>query len=442
MRNRVTSVLATAWVAGAAAVAGPSEAATYFASPNGNDLNPGTSARPVRTLQRAKKLLKAGDTVLIADGEYPGGVNQNVDGAPGMPITYKAINPGRVILRGDQTTLGDVFTVRDANWVVVDGLTFQDGGRVGIFVANSNNVVVRNCFAFRNGVTGIFSGYSDDLLIENNESAFTVEQHGIYVSNSGDRPVVRYNVSHDNGRCGIQLNGDGKQLKPPLGTRGDGIIESAVVDSNIIYNNGEEGGAGINLFSVRDSKISNNLIFNNVAGGISLFNDNNKYNLQWGSKNNLIVSNTIYFRRLEGRWCISLTNGCTDNVIANNILSGGARGAYQYDDTSSFESDHNLIYSAKSAYAAVYTVTGKMQTATEYQNKTGNDTHSVYADPKFVDPAGTKPDFHLKADSPARKAGVSLQQVTADADGSSTPDGIRPDLGCYGGAVAASDVAD
>jgi hypothetical protein len=436
MRRFIAPVLAVAWAAGASLPVG---AATYFASPLGSDANNGSMSAPWRTLQAAKKILKPGDTLLIADGDYPGGVVHNVDGQPGKPITYKAINPGRAILHGDQTTLYDVFTVREADYVVVDGLVLRDGLRVGMYVANSCNVTVRNCFALNNRVTGLFSGYSDDLLFENNECAFNREQHGIYFSNSGDRPVIRYNNCHDNGRCGIQLNGDGKLVRPQYGTRGDGIIMRAVVDSNIIYNNGAEGGAGINLFSVREGVISNNLIYNNLAGGIALYNDNLKDATQWGSKNNLIVGNTIHFRPTEGRWCLSFRHGSCDNVVQNNILSGGYRGAYQFDDTSPFKADNNLLYSAKCNFVAVDNVTGKFLTASVYQSRTGNDLKSVYSEPKFAGVPSA--DFHLLSGSPAIGAGILVQEVSWDLEGHTISQSCKPDIGCYGGASAANAIS-
>ena len=81
----------------------------------------------------------------------------------------------------------------------------------------------------------------------------------MYLSNSGDRPVVRGNVAHDNAASGIQLNADATM-------GGDGIIEG-----NVIYGNGVLGGASINLGGVEDSVIRNNLVHDAHASGIALF---------------------------------------------------------------------------------------------------------------------------------------------------------------------------
>ena len=89
----------------ALAVASPAAAVTYHVAPAGNDANPGTSAAPWRTLQRAAAVMVAGDTTLVADGEYPGGIVQTRAGAAGAPITYRALNPGGAVVRGDQTAV-------------------------------------------------------------------------------------------------------------------------------------------------------------------------------------------------------------------------------------------------------------------------------------------------------------------------------------------------
>jgi len=101
-----------------------------------------------------------------------------------------------------------------------------------------------------------------DLVIEGNETSHSAIEHGIYVSNSGDRPIVRANRVHDNHASGIQLNADPAQQGPdPNDPQGDGIIEDALIEDNVIHDNGAGGAAGINLASVRSSLIRNNLLY-------------------------------------------------------------------------------------------------------------------------------------------------------------------------------------
>src|SRR4029453_17768498 len=90
-----------------------------------------------------------------------------------------------------------------------------------------------------NGRWGVLTGFSDDLLIEDNEMSRSVAEHGIYVSNSGDRPGIRRNHVWGNSGNGIHMNGD-------LSQGGDGVISGAVVEGNLIHGNGRTGGSGIN----------------------------------------------------------------------------------------------------------------------------------------------------------------------------------------------------
>src|SRR5206468_3888521 len=89
---------------------------------------------------------------------------------------------------------------------------------------------------------GIFTAYAEGVRIEGNVTSHSVEEHGIYVSNSADNPVVVGNESHDNFLAGIAINAD-----PSVD--GDGIITNAYVDSNVVHDNGAGGAAGINLAS-------------------------------------------------------------------------------------------------------------------------------------------------------------------------------------------------
>ena len=103
---------------------------------------------------------------------------------------------------------------------------------------------VRNCYCHHNSRWGIFTGFARDLLLENNETSYSAIEHGIYVSNSGDRPIVRRNHAHHNNASGIQLNADPAQMgDDPNDPQGDGIIEDALVEANVIHDNGAAGGA-------------------------------------------------------------------------------------------------------------------------------------------------------------------------------------------------------
>jgi len=76
-----------------------------------------------------------------------------------------------------------------SSYVVLDGLRSFNANRAAVRIDQADHVTVRNGVFGNNATWGIFTDFSDDLLLENNECYASGTQHGIYVSNSGDRPV-------------------------------------------------------------------------------------------------------------------------------------------------------------------------------------------------------------------------------------------------------------
>ena len=92
--------------------------------------------------------------------------------------------------------------------------------------------------------------------------------------------------------CGIQINADASQ-------GGTGITFGALIQNNIIHDNSSGGGSGINLDGVQSSRIQGNLLYNNHASGIALFQIDGGS----GSLNNLIVNNTFVMAS-DARWAV------------------------------------------------------------------------------------------------------------------------------------------
>jgi hypothetical protein len=67
----------------------------------------------------------------------------------------------------------------------------------------------------------------------------------------------------------------------------------------------------------------------------------------------------------------------------------------------------------------------------KYVESTGNDSHSRFLDPHFVDAAANN--FHLQSDSPALAAGTTDQLPVGerDLDGLSRVKSGKLDIGCY-----------
>jgi parallel beta-helix repeat protein len=396
----------------------------YYVSPLGNDAAAGTAAAPWKTLQRAADAVHAGDMVTVRPGNYAGftlGWNGPQNGTAAAPIVFNA-QPGATIISRNSKT-ADGIDLEGASYVTIQGFTITNTGgtitRAGIRSVTNDHAVIRDNSVDGMGRWGIFTGFSDDVLIEDNIASHSQAEHGIYVSNSGDRPVIRGNVVFGNHNCGIHMNGDVSQ-------GGDGIISGALVEDNLIYDNGVNGGSGINADGVRNSTFRNNVLYDNHASGISLFCEDGA----GGSTGNNVTSNTIVMAD-DARWAINIVDGSTGNSVHNNILANRntGRGAINIaaDSLSGFSSDYNLVIGNR------FTPDdgGTFMTLAQWRTATGRDAHSLVATEAgtFVDAAGN--DYHLADDSAAIDGGDPAFSPAFDADGNARNANGGADMGAY-----------
>ncbi len=333
----------------------PALSATYYVGGSGaSNGNSGSAANPWATLQFAADSIAAGDIVMVRAGNYQG-FHLTTSGTQGNRIAFQG-EPGAIINQVNPVT-PDGINLELVSYITIEGFTLIGTGndatsRAGIRLvgegfanaaAFSQGVIIRHNTARDWGKWGILTGFADDVLIEFNTTENSFDEHGIYVSNSGDRPIIRHNRIVNNNANGIHLNGDlntGNTALPEV----DGIISDALIDSNIIIGNGVGGGSGINGDGAQNAQIQNNVLLDNHASGISL------YQIDGGgpSVNGVIVNNTI-INANDARWVINLQDGASGATIFNNILFNlnisTFRGSILADDGSDvgLNSDFNLL---------------------------------------------------------------------------------------------------
>jgi len=419
--------------------------ASYYVAPTGNDEDAGTQEKPWLTLQHAVDQVAPGDTILVESGTYAG-CQMGRSGAADAPCTLKAAPGAKVIVDrpGDgnrRRSIIEVGTHREiTSYWVVEGLEVMNAPRWGINLGRTDHVTVRNCVVHGCGLTGIFTSFSDHTLIESNES-YGNHEHGIYHSNSGDYPILRGNRSHHNDGCGIHMNGD-------LNMGGDGIISHAVVEDNVIWENGKpRGGSAINCDGVSDSIIRNNLCYENHASGISLY----AIDAAEGSSRNLVCNNTVVVAK-DGRWALNIPwwqrrpapvgNRAVNNILLSLNPDTGAIVIWGKEALA--ESDHNVVtdrFALDGVIAKEMAMPrgeddhspegGRSPRPLRDWRKHGYDAHSRIAASHalFVDPAHG--DYHLHSGSPAIGAGRQLPEVTADLEGRSRKGRKGWEAGCY-----------
>ena len=325
-----------------------------------------------------------------------------------------------VIINSHNPVTNDGINIENANWIIIDGFNVINQPRAGIRIAVSDFVTIKNNTCTNNAKWGIFTGFTDDITIENNSCSYSQQEHGIYVSNSSDRPVIINNHSFNNNSCGIHMNGD-------ISQGGDGIISNAIVAGNIIHDNGNAGGSAINMDGVQDSKIFNNLIYNNHSTGIAMY----MIDAAEGSKNNKVYNNTIINPPIPDG-ILLLLNGSTGNTFYNNILINhhSFRGSIAVDpaSTQNFVSDYNILVNRLSDDD------GDSNMGLSQWQSLGYDLHSIIAEPEeniFADP--NSGNFHLISGSQPVDMGTSLVSsiVSEDLDKVLRPQGNGFDIGAY-----------
>ncbi len=392
-------------------------ATTYFVSNTGSNSNDGlTPATAFLTIQHAVDVIAAGDSVLVADGTYTG-FDVRTGGTVTDPIVFLA--SGDNCLINLPTGTNDGINVENADYVEINGFIVNDQPRNGIRLVNADFCVVRNNSCDGNFERGIFTGFTDDILIENNICSNSIDEHGIYVSNSSDRAIIRNNTCHGNNGSGIQINADAS-------AGGDGTSSDCEVSANVIFNNGDGGGAGINLDGNERPLIVNNLIYGNHASGIALY----QIDGTTGTTNAKVYHNTIV-NASDGRWCITIVDGSTGATLRNNIFLNhhSFRGSIDIDQASQvgFDSDHNLVLDR-------FTTDGgnTILTLMDWQNLGFGANSVLYQElmPLFVDESSD--DFHLVMGSQAINQGdeTLIPPVDEDLDGT-TRNMSTPDLGAY-----------
>lgn len=234
-----------------------------------------------------------GQEFLLAAGEY-------------RPFTLKDREnnlikaDGLVHVHGNSALYGHTVTLENSHQITLDGLTVS-GGSAAVGVYRSNSVTITRC-TIQDAITrGILTSFADDFTIENSTIKDSGQTHGVYVSNSSQRPVVRNNKIRGNPQAGIHINGDRH-------AGGIGIVREALITGNVVTGN----GIGINLDGATDSTIKNNTI----TDGVRLYGIDGAE----PSSRNTINGNLFLVSPTKQQHTILIGDGAEDNIFTGNEI--------------------------------------------------------------------------------------------------------------------------
>lgn len=309
-----------------------------------------------------------------------------------------------------------------------------------------------------------------DLTISGNELYNLVlgSSESLVLNGNVDGFAVTDNLIHDNDNIGIDLIGfEGTAPNTTYDQARNGLVKGNRVYNNSVQNNpsyksDDNSAGGIYVDGGKDSIIEQNYSYNNDIGveiasehagkatsNITVRSNviyNNRltgiamggYNEERGSTVNCkIVNNTLYkndtFEDGSGQFLVQYDT--RNNVIQNNIFVASSTDmliSNGYTKNSGNVVDYNLYFAPRGSSEANWIWKNKEYTGfSAYKSGTGNDTHSLFADPKFVSAANS--DFHLQSSSPAIDAGNTDLAIigTLDIDGKPRVQGVAVNIGAY-----------
>jgi len=389
--------------------------ATYYVKNGGNDSATGlddTNAwahAPGQAGWTGSVTPGAGDSVLFKRGDT--WTNQALiplySGTVGNQITFGAYGSGVLPIldgNGGDYSTGLISLIAGQDYLTFEYLEIRNVGK-SLFVIRGNagtvqGIRLQNCTIHDNNTAGYEliavagiagNGTATAIKILNN-LIYDCTWNAIKINRGATYVEVANNTIHT-----CQHNG--------IDTLGDGSYYSAYLDihDNDIYNIAlsTSGGAGIYTPGLNDSEIYENDIHD--CPNLTYGQNGIKCGQQAIPCNRITVRNNRIWK-LAGVHANSNAlwfDHNTDSNVWNNTVYNCYRTMMDDGTNTALSNENNLAYACTNGTASLA---------------------NYGSDPKFIDPTGTPPDFHLQFNSPVIDQGVDVGLPYNDT---------APDLGAY-----------
>ncbi|MDX6591862.1 MAG: hypothetical protein QOJ13_1058 [Gaiellales bacterium] len=277
---------------------------TYYVATSGNDANPGTLARPWRTLQKAAGVVAPGTTIVVRRGTYAG-FTVTRSGAKGAVASFRPYGDGPVVVDG-ASRRSNTIEIKGARFVELRGLVVQ-GARgqynAGVLIADgAADIQVVDSTLRANQSFGVKVDRAQRVGITGNE--ITANDTGVRLDHVTGAVTISANTIHDN----------------------DGMVVSTPCAVNC---HDDSGAAGIAFYKTTGAiRVAGNSIHGNAARSSDYGWEGTALEV-FGASNLTITGNRIWdnVNTLE-----TGTNGgmaCSGNRFTGNRVWGGNTGAYE-----------------------------------------------------------------------------------------------------------------
>ena len=252
-----------------------------------------------------------------------------------------------------------------ASDVVVSNCIIHDNNHFGVLFTTVNGGTLRNSLVIDNGYGVVINVYCQSIDVYENEIARNVEEDGVTITYGNSDIYVARNYIHHHCFWGHPDSFQVYSIEEVYGAC-DGIT----LDSNVMMYGFQAGliQHTINVLA------TNNVCVGSVQG---------LFQLGLGAHDTVIDHNVF---ALSGVSPFSLEESQPNHSLTNNIYYDGNHGPfYHANSTQGYASDHNVFCHASGLPAEQIIIwNGVNSQFAAYVAASGQDTHSYYADPLFV----------------------------------------------------------
>jgi len=458
MKNRILYILHFSLFINSMLLPTALVARDYYVSVSGNDTQAGTLDKPLKTIQRAADLARAGDRVYVRGGVYKGTVllKHSGNAKDGYIVFRNYKNEKPVITRDDKNYKLETVKGEGVSYIKFQGFTlykpiyeaiiFRDGGS---HIEISNNEVYEQNADVPDGVR---YGHAITVTTTKNRpmSHIIIKSNHIHHNHTGntigagnyDEALtilgnVQYfqvtdNIVHDNDFIGIDIIGHQRGNFSVFGMNKNGLVSR-----NILYNNSKKRRYASALYvdGAINLIVEDNILYNNNGYGISVSQESKGSTTEHVIVRNNLVLNTyqdsIFFGATGGKVLHSVfVHNSVQNVIKERLVIF-AKGEYNSFKNNYFgsinknrrfffdlnflsknwEINHNVYYTNSGFYAHIRRKS--YHHFKIYKARSGFDKESLLIEhPQFKDER-----LNLKKNSPLKNSAKALTKTLCAGKG-------------------------